>query len=161
MTGARRRFNFAVVPDSLSARLAIGFLLFVAALAVWKGRWPERTIGIALVVHEVAYLSLYRPSDSTFTQWPVFALDIALFAVLAFVAIRSDRTWAKYAAAITLLGVATHLAFTIDLRIEAVFAFWMGAFCALALHWLLLAGTLQVIWQARRARAAAGAEPVR
>jgi hypothetical protein len=144
---------------TLSAQLAIAFLLFVAGLAVLKGRLPEKIGGIAVAVNEALYLLVYRPDDNIHAQWEAMVIDTALVAVLAFIAIRWDRTWAKYAAAFELLIVGTHLATAADLRIATYFAYWSAAFWTIATLWALLFGTIQVILQDRRAARAVMASP--
>jgi hypothetical protein len=139
-------------PDLL---LALAFLAFVCGLAMLFGRMPEKIVGAGAVINEALYLLLYRPGDNVRAQWEAMWLDLAFALVIAFAAIRYNRTWAKYAAALELLIVGTHLAIGLDLRIATYFGYWSAALLTLAVLWALLIGTVQVMVQDARARKAA------
>jgi hypothetical protein len=86
-------------------------------------------------------------------------VDLAFVLVIAYAAIRYDRTWAKWAAAFELLIVGTHLAVGADLRIATYFEYWGAALLTLAVLWALLIGTIQVMINDYRAKRAATASP--
>ena len=142
------------MPHSLAARFAIAFLLFVAGLAMWRGRTPERLVGIAAVLEEMFYLLLYHPHDAVRAQWESMWIDLVYAIALSAVAIRFNRTWTKWAAAFALLLVGTHLAVGLDLRIATYFGYWAATVWTTAVWWALLVGTIQVIVQERRERRA-------
>jgi hypothetical protein len=143
------------MPQSLTARFAIAFLLFVCGLAVWKGKTPERAVAIGAVVNEALYLIFYHPFDNTYAQWEAIIWDVIYLVPLGYAAIWANRTWAKWATAFELLIIGAHIAVVVDLRIATYFEQWGTAILTLAVLWALLIGTLQVMWQDRRARRAA------
>jgi hypothetical protein len=145
------------MPQSLAARFAIAFLLFVCGLAMWRGRTPERLIGIAAVLEEAFYLAFYHPNDNVHAQWESMWIDLVYAIAISAVAIRFNRAWTKWAAAFALLLVGTHLAVGLDLRIATYFGYWSATVWTTAIWWALLAGTIQVILEDWRARKAAGA----
>ena len=109
---------------TLQAQLAIAFLLFVCGFAVWFGRLPEKLGSIAAALNEGVYLLVYHPGDNVRAQWEAMVIDAIYVVVLAFIAFRWDRGWAKWAAALELLIVGTHLAVAADLRIATYFEYW-------------------------------------
>jgi hypothetical protein len=138
------------MPQSLAARFAIAFLLFVCALALGRGRKPERLGGIAALLEEVFYLAFYHPHDAVRAQWESMWIDLVYAIALAAVAIRFNRAWAKWAAAFALLLVGTHLAVGLDLRIATYFGYWSATVWTMATWWALLVGTVQVMIQETR-----------
>lgn len=142
------------MPQSLAARFAIAFLLFVCGLAIWRGRTPERLGGLAALLEEGAYLAFYHPHDAVRAQWESMWIDLVYAIALAAVAIRFNRAWAKWAAAFALLLVGTHLAIGFDLRIATYFGYWSATVWTTATWWALLVGTIQIIIQDARLRRA-------
>ena len=47
-------------------------------------------------------------------QWGVFAIDLALLAVLLWLSLATDRVWVLFITAFQLLSVVTHLAILVD-----------------------------------------------
>ncbi|HET9161784.1 MAG TPA: hypothetical protein VFN88_14330 [Caulobacteraceae bacterium] len=145
------------LPHSLLARLALGFLFFVCGLAMLKGGKTERVVAGAAIVNELIYLMVYHPFDDVRAQWEAMWIDLAYALVIAAAAIKWNRTWAKYAAAFELLIVGTHIGAGLDLRIATFFEYWSAAIWTSAVNWSILIGTVQVIWQDRKARRRAAA----
>jgi hypothetical protein len=145
------------MPQSLAARFAIAFLLFVCALALWRGRTPERLVGISALLEEVFYLAFYHPHDNVRAQWESMWIDLVYSIFIAAVAIGFNRAWAKWAAAFALLLVGTHLAVGLDLRIATYFGYWSATIWTTAIWWALLVGTIQVMVQDARLKRAAAA----
>lgn len=143
------------MPHSISAQLAIAFLLFVAGLAVLKGRLPEKLVGIGAVLNEALYLAFYRPNDLVSPQWEAVIWDLIYLVPLGYAAIWTNRTWAKYAMALELLIIGSHLALAIDLRIATLFAFWATAILTILVLLCILWGTVEVMIEDRRAARAA------
>ncbi|CAN5226894.1 hypothetical protein BH11PSE2_BH11PSE2_21860 [soil metagenome] len=138
------------MPHSLVARLALAFMLFVCGMALWRGRWPERTVALTYLAQEALYLALYDPTDRINPQWEEFFMDVIVLGIVAYVAVKSNRNWVKYITALQMLAVANHLALAIDLRIDTYVSFMMGAIGSIADLLLLLFGTVQVmLWDQR------------
>ena len=85
----------------------------VCAIAVWRGRDLERlAAGAELATWALTLLVFKSRSEST--QWAVLAIDVALFAVLLWIALRSTRYWPLLAAGFQLLALLTHFAHAVD-----------------------------------------------
>lgn len=85
----------------------------VCAVAVWRGRDLERlAAGAELATWALTLLVFKSRSEST--QWAVLAIDVALFAVLLWIALRSTRYWPLLAAGFQLLALITHFAHAVD-----------------------------------------------
>jgi hypothetical protein len=95
---------------------------------------------------------VYHPFDDVRAQWEAMWIDLIYTLVIAYVAIRWNRTWAKWAAAFEMLIVGTHIGSGLDLRIATFFEYWSAAIWTSAVNWSILIGTLQVVWQDRKAR---------
>jgi hypothetical protein len=148
------------MPHSLDAQIAIAVLLFIAALALWRGKAPERWMGVILVANEVGYLATYTTTTPTAEPIGVLIVDaLTAFAVIVVASRWRNRQWLKYAAALQLLEVGTHIAVAMDLRLMVHYAQVAGALWTIAFMISVLIGTLQVIWSDRRARRAAKASP--
>lgn len=85
----------------------------VCAIAVWRGRDLERLAAGAELATWALTLLVFR-SRSESTQWAVLAIDIALFVVLLWIALRSLRYWPLFAAGFQLLALITHFAHAVD-----------------------------------------------
>lgn len=83
--------------------------LGVSTYAIWRGGVPERIVAIALLV--AAWLSLgisaLRFNFAT-PLLPVLVLDAALFGLVIAVALRANRFWPLWAAALQLVALGTH-----------------------------------------------------
>lgn len=88
-------------------------LMVVCALAVWRGRDDERLAAGALLAAWALSMVVFRASSEE-TQWAVFAIDSALFAIYLWLAMRTRRYWPLVVAACWLLVVVTHLAHALD-----------------------------------------------
>lgn len=89
----------------------------VCAIAVWRGRDLERlAAGAELATWALTLLVFKSRSEST--QWAVLAIDVALFAVLLWIALRSMRYWPLLAAGFQLLALITHFAHAVDALIS-------------------------------------------
>lgn len=89
----------------------------VCAIAVWRGRDLERlAAGAELATWALTLLVFKSRSEST--QWAVLAIDVALFAVLLWIALRSTRYWPLLAAGFQLLALITHFAHAVDALIS-------------------------------------------
>ncbi|MDP3854577.1 hypothetical protein [Phenylobacterium sp.] len=89
-------------------------MALVCGFAFWRGRRPE-WIAAGACILAWALTPLAQNSRNWFDpQWGVFAVDLALLMVLAWLALTTDRTWLLFASAFQLLAVIIHLAILVD-----------------------------------------------
>lgn len=88
-------------------------LIAVCVLAVWRGRDDERLAAGADLATWAMTMLVYR-ANTDGTQWAMLLVDVALVAVLGWIALRSDRHWPMFAAGFALLMLLTHLASAAD-----------------------------------------------
>jgi len=93
-------------------RFTVGIIIWygICGFALWRGGWPERVAGAGILVTAIAAPIVQQSPFMADTDLGVFALDLGLFFVLLWVALRSDRWWPLFATAFMLLAVVTHLA---------------------------------------------------
>ena len=129
--------------------ITIGWVISGAAL--WKGGRCERIAATAFLLTWIG-ASLTKDRDWVGTQWAGFGMDVALFAALFYLAMRSPRWWPLLAAGFQLLAVITHAASLIDRKLGA----WAYITAGVIFTYLLLAalgvGTWNR-WRERRHRA--------
>lgn len=87
--------------------------MIVCGLAVWRGRDDERLAAAGTLANWAITLVVFRQRSDE-TQWAVMVVDVALLALLIWLALRSRRYWPLFAAAFALLTVVTHLAHALD-----------------------------------------------
>ena len=89
----------------------IALLVVTSGYALWKGGAPERLVGGALLLAYVATVLSWSPLPSRFygVELNVFAVDVALFAMLLGVAMRADRGWPLLVAALQFDAVGAHV----------------------------------------------------
>lgn len=92
-------------------------VLALIAVALWRGGRQERLAANGLVVGWLLSKLLYRYQGGQ-TEWGILAVDVGLFALLVWIALRSARHWPLFAAGFQLLGVITHLAISVDTRVH-------------------------------------------
>ncbi len=85
-------------------------LVVTSGYALWRGGAPERVVATGLVLAYVATVLSWSPLPSRFygMELNVFAVDVALFALLIIVAMRADRGWPFLVAALQLDAVGAH-----------------------------------------------------
>lgn len=95
--------------------------LGVTAYAVAKGGAPERLIGIGLLAAAVA--TRLAQTGGLAVGAPllpgVFAVDLALLALLVGIMIRADRFWPTWVLALQLLGTGAHVVRALDPQVNA------------------------------------------
>ena len=83
--------------------------IFAWCIALWRGRWPERTYAISgiLILFLQPILQRAQHGGAQFNLGAT-ALDMATFLVLLFLAFRSGRIWPVVALAFESISVLTH-----------------------------------------------------
>ena len=97
--------------------VSLVLLVLATGTALWRGRWPERLAGAAMVLAWLATGVLYDSLKSFGPQTAVFVVDLALMFVLLFIALRSDRWWPLWACGFHGLTLVLVLATLADPRI--------------------------------------------
>ncbi len=85
--------------------------LLVLAASRWGG-WPEKSVAILFVAAALATMLVRSGAATKYhsVELGVFAVDLALLAGLAAVAVRANRWWTIWAAAFQAITVTGHLA---------------------------------------------------
>ncbi|WP_156361775.1 hypothetical protein [Sphingomonas sp. Leaf343] len=120
-------------------------LIAVVAFAVWGGGAPERIVaGLMFVANAATALLPYDPG-STFLwlDWSGFGVDALLFVAFTAVALRADRYWPIWLAALQLVAVAIHLVRIVDRALVPLVYAWSIGQIAYPLMALLVAGTVR------------------
>ena len=117
--------------------------LWVVAHAVLHGGAPERWTAAFMVAASVA--TLVRPYDPLVTfqalDLPLFAIDAALLAGFIWVALRAERYWPMWIAALQLTAIAVHIIRAIDLQLVPLVYEWAVGKIAYPMILLLVIGT--------------------
>lgn len=88
--------------------------LACAALAVWRGGWPEwAAIGAAIVAWIASVLFIDNQAWMR-PQYAVLVVDILFLAALGYIGVRSHRLWALAAAGFQFGAVLLHLTFALN-----------------------------------------------
>ena len=96
---------------------SLAALLIATGAALWRGGWPERLAGAAMILAWFA-TGVFYDSDQRFgPQVAVFLVDLALMAVLLFIALRSNRWWPMWACGFHGLTLTLMLATLADPKI--------------------------------------------
>lgn len=103
----------------------------VCGLAVWRGRDDERLAAAGNLASWALTLVVFR-ARSQDTQWSVLAVDLALFSLYLWIALRSQRHWPLFTAGFALLAIMTHMARALDAGVSG----W--AYLTAALVWSYL-----------------------
>lgn len=94
---------------------SLAALLIAAGVALWRGGWPERLGGGAMIAAWFATGLVYNTIQPFGPQAAVVLVDATLMLVLLFIALRSDRWWPMWACGfhgLTLILVLATLADT-------------------------------------------------
>lgn len=102
---------------TLRQQIGLVFILLATGFVVWRGGRPERISAIAMLAAWLGCPYLVQTSDWFDPQWLLFAVDILLFGMLLWFALRTDRYWPMWAAAFQGLGVIMHVTMLADPRI--------------------------------------------
>lgn len=131
--------------------LQLALLAVGAALAVWRGGWPERSVAaimIAWVAIDRAF-HLVFPHAETYAAVDLWHLggDVCGLAAFLWVALKADRIWTLWLCSLQLISVLGHVLRLVDATMfEIVYAiflrfpFWL-AIC------LLIWGSSHQAWR--------------
>lgn len=97
---------------------SLAALLISTGVALWRGGWPERVAAVAMILAWIASALLFKTRLWFGPQTAVFLVDLALFAALLFIALRSDRWWPMWACGFHGLTLILMLATLLDTRIS-------------------------------------------
>lgn len=82
------------------------FNMAIALLAIWKGEWPGRAVGAAIMLKLV--IEANTVVHWTPPAWSDLALDLLILGACLLGALRSGRYWTIWASSFALLSVVTH-----------------------------------------------------
>ena len=117
----------------------------MCGVAVWRGRDEERLTAAVILADWALSVFVYRVQSQA-TQWGVFLVDTAQFAILLWVALRSARFWPLAVSAFALLQLVTHLAHASDGSVTG----WAYMTAELIWSYLLLLAAGCAAWTAPR-----------
>lgn len=106
-----------LILHTLRQQLGLIFVLLAVGYALWRGGRPERVCAVAMLAAWLASPYVVARNDWVDPQWALAAIDVSLFLVLLWHALRSDRYWPMWAAALLGLGVVMHVTMLVDPRI--------------------------------------------
>ena len=92
----------------------IVFWFGTCGLALWRGGWPERLAAAGVLASSLVAPLVAQTIEVNTIDVGYFLTDIALFAILIFIALKSDRWWPLFAAGFDLLAVSTHFALVLS-----------------------------------------------
>jgi len=122
-------------------------LMSVCALAVWRGGAYERLAAAGVLAGWSLSMVVFR-ARSEDTQWGVLIIDVGLFGLFLWIALRSRRFWPLFAAGFQLLALFTHLASALDHRVSG----WAYLTAEQIWSYLMLSAVGYAAWTAKRAR---------
>lgn len=133
--------------------VSLVLLIVSAALAIWRGGWPERATSAVLVLTWIG--TALAPFDPVRPPWIAIGFDGATLLFLLYLALYSKRQWTTWATAFQFLLMANHLAFVRFHELEqwayvTAYYVWGDA--------VLLSLVIGVIWRARRTAPGSGAD---
>ncbi|PHP19310.1 hypothetical protein CG471_12830 [Sphingobium sp. IP1] len=122
------------------------FLLLVTVLAIhagWRGGAPERLAAAAMLVATIATSLTNMQGALAFrdVQWSIVWIDAALLAALLAIALRANRFWPLWVAAIQCLALAAHAARAFDADILPLAYWWVVGKLSYPMLLLLIVGT--------------------
>jgi hypothetical protein len=95
--------------DLLRQTVVVSIWFGFCAWAIGRGRAPERIHGAMHLVGAILTPIVQYNIGRQGAELGVFAVDVVVLAIGAFVALRWDRWWAMFAAAFLLLQVMVHV----------------------------------------------------
>ncbi len=117
-------------------------MLAVAAFALWRGGWAERTIAFGMVVDSIASGILQNKRDWGAPQWADLAVDIVYLIVVVWVALKSDRKWPLWAAGFQLVSVVIYFARIADMHVGALAPYLATVIWSYLILIVIVIGTL-------------------
>jgi hypothetical protein len=117
--------------------------LLVWCLALWRGRWPERTAAIGtLILGVFTFFVRLHAKDGSFDVQGFFT-DTCLFLLFLFIALRAKRIWPVPAAGFQFIAVLTHLA----VLIHNPGSWWSYISVSVLATWLVLIAFFFGLWE--------------
>jgi hypothetical protein len=89
-------------------------MVLASGYALWRGGRSERLVAVANVAAAILTGILPHSYGPNQTLWEIFAVDLAFFALLLWLALVTDRIWLLFAAAFQLLPLVVHMAILLD-----------------------------------------------
>jgi len=122
----------------------------VCGFAVLSGGRAEKFSGAVLLAGH--FITTYAQDLSRWAgpHYGILGIDLLVLAVLIAVALRSDRTWALFAAAFHLLTVLTHVATGLDTQVHALAYAVVLNLLGYLVYLALALGTAEALWRRRR-----------
>ena len=120
-------------------------LFAVVGIALSRGGRDERIAAFSVTIAWFLTTAVYR-TELRETQWPILAIDGALFAIYLWLALSSARYWPIFSAAFKLLALVTHLANALDGE-GSGWAYWTAE---IIWSYLALATLAYAAWTAPR-----------
>jgi hypothetical protein len=102
--------------ETLASQIGAAVAVCVTAFAFLKGDEPERIGAGAYILGFLASLLVQDTGQLYGTNWFLMAIDIAMLAVLAGLAWKTERAWPVWACALQSVIVLSHLMTIIDIR---------------------------------------------
>ncbi len=127
----------------------------VAALTIWRGGWPERTVAFGTIVGSLAMALFQNTKDWSAPQWGDLAVDSVFLLLVIWVALRSRKVWPMFAAAFQLVAVVNYVARLADARVGVLAPFTAGVIWS----YLILLAVVVGVWLNRRAAPAPAPSP--
>lgn len=106
-----------LVFNTLRQQIGVVFVVIATGFAFWRGGRPERVCAAALLAAWLISPFVVDTRDWVDPQWAELAIDLSLFGLLLWFALRADRYWPIWAAALTGLGVIVRISALVDPRI--------------------------------------------
>ncbi|WP_296166817.1 hypothetical protein [uncultured Brevundimonas sp.] len=102
--------------ETLASQIGAAVAVCVTAFAFLKGDEPERIGAGAYILGFLASLLVQDTGQLYGTNWFLMAIDIAMLAVLAGLAWKTERAWPVWACALQSVIVLSHFMTIIDIR---------------------------------------------
>ena len=131
-------------------RMTIFFWLWlsICGYGLIRGGAPERLVALiflaAAPLSRLAYL--YPVNRFSSVEPALFAIDATVLALLVWIALRADRTWPVWQAALQLILVGIHLAVWLKIQEHR----WVYQIAAFAIAYPMLAVLLVGTWRHRQ-----------
>ena len=130
-------------------------MLTVAAYALWRGGWGERTIAWGMVVDSLTSGIVQNTRDWGAPQWADLGIDILYLIVMVGVALKSARMWPLWAAGFQLVSVIVYFARIADMKVGAFAPYLATVIWSYLILVVIAIGT----WLHGRDRSLGGAVP--
>lgn len=129
--------------ETLASQIGAAVAVCVTAFAFLKGDEPERIGAGAYILGFLASLLVQDTGQLYGTNWLLMAIDIAMLAVLAALAWKTERAWPVWGCALQSIIVLSHVLSIVDVR-PPLYAFY--AVINLASYGLLVTIAVGTFW---------------